>query len=86
MLTEKVASDALAKLQLVETLQRLGVSYYFQEEIEAILKAVHQNDPGNKETWKKNNLSSITLEFRLLRQHGFWVPQGKLFVWYLLNK
>ena len=79
MLTEKLASDALAQLQLTETLQRLGVSYHFQDEIELILKAIHQNDPG-KETWKKNNLSSTALEFRLLRQHGFWVPQGRLFV------
>lgn len=75
MLIENLEGQALAQLQLVDTLQRLGVAYHFEKEIDAILTAVHNNDPG-KETWKKNDLSSTALEFRLLRQHGFMVPQG----------
>nr|WBW04406.1 terpene synthase [Ficus hispida] len=70
---EKV-TGALAQLELIDTLQRLGISIHFEDEIKSILKGMHNNGSGGG-SWKKNNLYAVSLEFRLLRQHGYCVPQ-----------
>uniref|UniRef100_A0A803R1P0 Terpene synthase N-terminal domain-containing protein n=1 Tax=Cannabis sativa TaxID=3483 RepID=A0A803R1P0_CANSA len=63
--------NSLAQLELIDTLQRLGISYRFENEINSILnkKYVNINNPNY-------NLYAIALQFRLLRQHGYAVPQG----------
>ncbi|PON41466.1 Squalene/phytoene synthase [Parasponia andersonii] len=43
MLTEKVAGDSLAQLELIDTLQRLGVSYHFDNDIDTILRQKYAN-------------------------------------------
>nr|QLC36836.1 terpene synthase 36 [Cannabis sativa] len=62
--------NSLAQLELIDTLQRLGVSYRFENEISTILKEKYAN--VNNPNY---NLYAIALEFRLLRQHGYAVPQ-----------
>ncbi|KAM5588541.1 (3S,6E)-nerolidol synthase 1-like [Rosa sericea] len=64
--------DQLQQLVMVDAMQRLGVAYYFQEEIDAILEkqytrssAYNDNDDGN------HQLLEASLRFRLLRQQGF---------------
>nr|QWQ79616.1 TPS58 [Juglans sigillata] len=54
--------DPIKQLELIDTLQRLGVSYHFEDEIRKILE--------NKYITRHN-----AVEFRLLRQHGYDVPQ-----------
>lgn len=69
----------LEQLELVDTLQRLGVSYHFEHEIKKILKNVHVKNlrHGNEIDRKRwENLYATALEFRLLRQHGFSIAQG----------
>lgn len=67
-------ADPLDQLELINPLQRLGLAYHFDTEIENILHNIYNN---NTDKWKKDNLYGTSLEFRLLRQHGFHISQGK---------
>ncbi|KAH9751588.1 Beta-myrcene/(E)-beta-ocimene synthase 2 [Citrus sinensis] len=54
-------------------LQRLGLAYHFETEIRKILHNIYNS---NKDyNWRKENLYATSLEFRLLRQHGYPVSQ-----------
>ncbi|MBA0692821.1 hypothetical protein Goari_010354 [Gossypium aridum] len=66
--------DPLEKLELIDTLQRLGLSYHFEAEINNTLKNL-STDRISTAAWKKDNLYATALEFRLLRQHGYKVDQ-----------
>ncbi|PPD82479.1 hypothetical protein GOBAR_DD20590 [Gossypium barbadense] len=66
--------DPLEKLELIDTLQRLGLSYHFDAEINKTLKNI-STDRINSVAWKKDNLYATALEFRLLRQNGYKVDQ-----------
>ncbi|KAJ0103671.1 hypothetical protein Patl1_04407 [Pistacia atlantica] len=59
------------KLDLVDTIQRLGVSYYFQTYIDQILEKVYKAHEDSGLRNENDDLYSISLEFRLLRQHGY---------------
>ena len=65
----------LDQLVTIDLLQRLGVSYHFEDEIKSILDCRYKNYDRNN-MWKAENLYATALEFRLLRQHGYHVPQG----------
>ncbi|XVE50483.1 hypothetical protein DITRI_Ditri01bG0165900 [Diplodiscus trichospermus] len=54
------------KLILIDAVQRLGVSYHFEKEIEDALEAIY-NDSSDVE----NALYTTSLRFRLLREHGY---------------
>ncbi|XP_062162280.1 (3S,6E)-nerolidol synthase 1-like isoform X2 [Alnus glutinosa] len=67
-----VGKDPLQSLNMINAAQRLGIDYYFQEEIEAILRGhyviyVAHGDCGHQ-------LHEVALRFRLLRQQGYYVP------------
>ncbi|VVB04071.1 unnamed protein product [Arabis nemorensis] len=65
--------SCLEQLELIDDLQKLGVSYHFELKINNILMDFHQ-----KIVWECNNEDDIqitALEFRLLRQHGFNVSE-----------
>ncbi|XP_055816086.1 1,8-cineol synthase, chloroplastic-like isoform X2 [Solanum dulcamara] len=57
------------QLEIIDNLQRLGLSYHFEDEICNIL-----NNLCDKNS-KRENLYAKALEFRLLRQHGFNISQ-----------
>ncbi|XVF88972.1 hypothetical protein PTKIN_Ptkin19aG0094300 [Pterospermum kingtungense] len=65
--------DPLEKLELIDTLKRLGVFYHFKDEINETLKKISMDCSGA--AWKKENLHATALEFRLLRKHGYHVNQ-----------
>ncbi|XP_047250906.1 (-)-camphene/tricyclene synthase, chloroplastic-like [Capsicum annuum] len=69
-------SQELEKLELIDNLQRLGVSYHFKDEIMQILKSIH--DQSSSAAATGDSLYHTSLKFRLLRQHGFHVSQDIL--------
>ncbi|GMP98061.1 hypothetical protein CsSME_00046089 [Camellia sinensis var. sinensis] len=71
MLEKVVDEDPLDALEMIDDLQRLGVFYHFKDEIERVLERIYNmNDKYNNE-----DLHATALKFRLLRQHGYNVPQ-----------
>ncbi|CDY68788.1 BnaCnng60530D, partial [Brassica napus] len=66
----------LEQLELIDDLQKLGVSYHFEREIDNILTFTYHKDRRNfMEYDMEYDLHATALEFRLLRQHGFNVPE-----------
>ncbi|CAL5423460.1 unnamed protein product [Camellia sinensis] len=72
MLKKVVDMDPLDGLELVDDLQRLGVFYHFKEEIENVLESIYNY---SDDKWSKEDLYATAIKFRLLRQHGYNVPQ-----------
>lgn len=72
-------STHLEQLELIDDLQKLGVSYHFEREIDNILTfTYHKLDKSNfREYDMEYDLHANALEFRLLRQHGYNVSEGK---------
>ncbi|KAG2694444.1 hypothetical protein I3760_08G144700 [Carya illinoinensis] len=66
--------DPLEKLQLIDVLQKLGLSYHFEDEVKRTLEVIY-NTIHRGDICKLESLYATALEFRLLRQHGYSVPQ-----------
>ncbi|XP_055802420.1 terpene synthase 17-like [Solanum dulcamara] len=62
-------SNSLQKLDLINTIQRLGVAYHFESEIEEALTYMYTH----YEEWIGHDLYAIALCFQLLRQQGYRV-------------
>ncbi|KAI3878524.1 hypothetical protein MKX03_023974 [Papaver bracteatum] len=62
------SSDLLMTINII---QRLGISYHFDDEIKVALYAI--KDENN--VWEKKSLVNQAVRFRLLRQHGYEVSQ-----------
>nr|UIO87235.1 terpenoids synthase [Blumea balsamifera] len=67
--------NPLSALELVDDLQRLGISYHFKDEISNLLKMIYNCYYEAHEKWNKLDLNLKSLGFRLLRQHGYHIPQ-----------
>ncbi|KAH0703221.1 hypothetical protein KY285_017499 [Solanum tuberosum] len=72
MIVEGSIQELDAKLELIDNLERLGVSYHFKDEIMQILRSVHDQ---TSTIATGDSLYSIALKFRLLRQHHFHISQ-----------
>ncbi|XP_028807715.1 probable terpene synthase 2 [Neltuma alba] len=62
------------KLDFIDWVQRLGVSYHFEHEIEEALANIHSIYTSNNNVIRqdgRDNLHFVALLFRLLRQHGY---------------
>ena len=66
------------KLDLIDDIQRLGVSRHFEKEIEEILRKIHENSYHCDNLQYDEDLYSAGLRFRLLRQQGYKISCGKL--------
>lgn len=77
VIMSQIVDDPLKQLELIDTIQRLGISYQFESEIKEIMVKIDNNRNEN-DSWKKKNLYATALEFRLLRNHGFNISQGTL--------
>ncbi|VVA41472.1 PREDICTED: (-)-germacrene D synthase [Prunus dulcis] len=71
----KAGGDDFAhKLELIDAIQRLGVAYHFEREIEEALERIHGTTCHDH---YDGDLHSVALGFRLLRQHGYNVSCGR---------
>ncbi|XP_044507235.1 (-)-germacrene D synthase-like [Mangifera indica] len=59
------------KLELIDAIQRLGVSYHFETEIDQLLDQIYQLHQHINFRDDNDDLYFISLEFRLLRQQGY---------------
>ncbi|PIM97089.1 hypothetical protein CDL12_30448 [Handroanthus impetiginosus] len=63
--------DYMRQLRMVDSIQRLGIAYHFEEEIDQSLQDVFEKfDDYFKD---KDDMYTTALSFRLLRQHGYGV-------------
>ncbi|GKV35346.1 hypothetical protein SLEP1_g43627 [Rubroshorea leprosula] len=69
MLTDAATIDLSKKLHLIDMVQRLGIAYHFEIEIENALEKINLGDANYFEF----DLYTIALGFRLLRQQGIKV-------------
>lgn len=81
-ITFKNVVKPVEQLELINHLQRLGLAYLFDEEIESRMKKIYDDhcDHGQWESLKEYDLHSTALAFRLLRQHKHYIPEGNFFV------
>nr|AAL17636.1 d-limonene synthase [Agastache rugosa] len=78
MLMEKETTDPIRQLELIDDLQRLGLSDHFQNEFKEILNTIYLDNKYyniNIMREESRDLYSTALAFRLLREHGFQVAQ-----------
>ncbi|VFQ92498.1 unnamed protein product [Cuscuta campestris] len=63
---------------MINNIQRLGVSYRFEKEIEATLERMFEayDDLNDKDVMENNDLCAVSLRFRLLRQQGYFVSSS----------
>nr|QLR06789.1 terpene synthase clade-I-ancestor [synthetic construct] len=61
------SSDLPLKLELVDTLQRLGLDYHYRKEIDELLCGIHEGGDDD------HDLHTTSLRFYLLRKHGYHV-------------
>ena len=67
-------------LELIDAIQRLGVSYHFESEIDEILGKMHEAY-RDCDLWDNENdkLYYISLQFGLFRQNGYRISSGMYF-------
>ncbi|KAJ4788371.1 Terpene synthase [Rhynchospora pubera] len=63
-------TEPTKKLRLVDAIQRLGVAYQFDGEIKEVLGSISKSKSAFKD-----DVLSMSLHFRLLRENGFSVSQ-----------
>ncbi|KAI3961573.1 hypothetical protein MKW92_032767 [Papaver armeniacum] len=67
----KEAIKPLAKLEIIDVIQSLGMSNLFEKDIHKILENMYHDNAKNS----KDNLYATSLRLKLLRQYGFHEPQ-----------
>ena len=74
------------KLDLIDQIQRLGIVYHFETEIEKQLEEI--NETSSFDLIRDGDLYTVSLLFRLLREQGYKVSCGMiiffLFVFFFL--
>ncbi|KAL1817533.1 hypothetical protein ACET3Z_020107 [Daucus carota] len=65
-------ADPLAKLELLDTVQRLGLNHRFQNDVKQAVDVIYNNI---NDAWLSDDLYTTALQFRMLREHGYTVSQ-----------
>ncbi|ONI13049.1 hypothetical protein PRUPE_4G200000 [Prunus persica] len=66
------AGDFSYQMKLIDAIQRLGVAYHFEKEIEEALEHIYAANRFHDDD-DDGDLYDVSLGFRLLRQHGHYV-------------
>lgn len=67
--------DLVAKLELIDSVRKLGLANHFEKEIKEALDNIAAIESDNLGT--RDDLYGTALDFKILRQHGYKVSQGK---------
>ncbi|KAI8005910.1 (-)-germacrene D synthase [Camellia lanceoleosa] len=59
------------KLNFIDAIQRLGMSYHFESEMETALQHIYETDYDHHDDKANDDLYTVALLFRLLRQQGY---------------
>ncbi|XP_017629891.1 (+)-delta-cadinene synthase isozyme A-like isoform X1 [Gossypium arboreum] len=65
------------KLHIIDAVQRLGVAYHFEKEIEEASEIIYHHHCNHSEI-DGDDLYTTAVRFRLLREHGFDVHCGMI--------
>ncbi|KAF5959150.1 hypothetical protein HYC85_000359 [Camellia sinensis] len=65
------------KLNFIDAIQCLGVSYHFESEIETALQHIYETDYDHCDDKANDDLYAIALLFQWLRQQGYPISCGK---------
>ncbi|GMY31369.1 (-)-germacrene D synthase-like, partial [Fagus crenata] len=77
MLTSPVDNKPSQKLNLIDVIQHLGVSYHFENEIEENLQQLHVSLHDRDDQKNDDDLYNVALQFRLFRQQGYYISCDK---------
>lgn len=69
----KTEDNNMNTINLIDTLERLGVSYHFEKEID---EALDQMFHANSVFKQHYDLYTVALHFRVFRQHGYNISCG----------
>ncbi|KAL0312078.1 UNVERIFIED_CONTAM: Vetispiradiene synthase 1 [Sesamum radiatum] len=67
-------NNVAEKVKLIDSIERLGVSYHFEREIEEQIL----NFYNARSIFESDDLYTVALYFRLLRQHGYHISSANL--------
>ncbi|XP_059311810.1 vetispiradiene synthase 3 [Lycium ferocissimum] len=70
LMSASAGKTLVEKLNLIDIVERLGIAYHFEKQIEDMLDQIYNVDPNFK-GHEYNDLRILSLHFRLLRQHGY---------------
>ncbi|MCD7449961.1 Vetispiradiene synthase 1 [Datura stramonium] len=70
MLSDACERTLVEKLNLTDIVERLGIAYHFEKQIEDMLDQIYNADP-NFEAHEYDDLTTLSVQFRILRQHGY---------------
>lgn len=68
--------EPVAKLELIDDVEKLGLIAYFQKEINGIIDSFQSFKDENGYVNIESDLYGTSLCFRILRLHGFNISQG----------
>lgn len=75
MITDTSTPDKpVLKLHLIDAVQRLGVAYHFEKEIQYALDKIHHDH--NDDDYDNDDLYYVSLQFRLFRQQEIKISSG----------
>lgn len=73
LVPNKNVTNPLREANLIDSIQRLGLYHHFEHDIGELLRHIHNNHVENGTITLNEDLHSIALVFRLLRQQGYHI-------------
>ncbi|XP_028795997.1 (+)-gamma-cadinene synthase-like [Neltuma alba] len=80
MLVPTSEKPSISKVELIDSIQRLGLRYHFESEIAVVLQQTHKHYVQNGQLILDSDLCSLALLFRLLRQDGYLISPARKYI------
>lgn len=80
MLVLSIKKPLSEQINLIDSIHRLGLKYHFEVEIDDLLQHIHNSYVQDGIiTTLEQNLQTLALLFRLLRQEGYYISPGNTY-------